>query len=410
MTALYNLGIRIYYLFVLIASLYNQKARYWIKGRKYWQIKMEEQISESDTIVWFHASSLGEFEQGRPIIEAYRKEFPDHKILLTFFSPSGFDIRKDYKGADYVFYLPLDTKKNAREFLRIAHPERVLFIKYEFWFQFLREIKRSRAELVLISAIFRNNQIFFKNYGKWFRRMLSFFDHIFVQDGGSFNLLQNIGIDEVTIAGDTRFDRVAQIANESKEIAIAKRFSDGYFTYICGSTWEKDEDIICKYINQSTKGVRFIIAPHEISTSHILMLRKKIDRRVALYSEAESEAFDRVNVLIIDNIGMLSSIYRYGDVAYIGGGFGVGIHNILEAAVFGMPVVFGPNFQKFREAVELVKDGGAFPIGSFNEFKELCDNFRENAKSLKKAADATKAFVNMNMGATEAIMNYLRKS
>jgi 3-deoxy-D-manno-octulosonic-acid transferase len=410
MTVLYNLGIRIYYLLLLIASLYNHKARLWIKGRKYWQTKMEEQISETDILVWFHASSLGEFEQGRPIIEAYRKEFPEKKILLTFYSPSGFDIRKDYKGADYIFYLPLDTKKNAREFIRIAHPERAIFIKYEFWFQFLKEIKNNKTELVLISAIFRSNQIFFKNYGRWFRNMLRFFDHIFVQDGGSFNLLQNIGIDEVTIAGDTRFDRVAQIAKESKQIEIADRFSEGHFTYICGSTWEKDEDILCSYINQSTAGVRFIIAPHVITEAHISALRKKIDRRVILYSEAESQTFDKVNVLLIDNIGLLSSIYRYGKVAYIGGGFGVGIHNVLEAAVYGMPVVFGPNFQKFREAVELVKEGGAFPIGSYAEFKELCDNFRENQKSLKKAAEATKAFVNMHMGATEVIMNYLRKS
>ncbi len=410
MTVLYNLGIRIYYLLVLIASLYNRKARLWIKGRKNWQQKMEELIPESESIVWFHASSLGEFEQGRPIIEAHRKEFPEYKILLTFFSPSGFDIRKNYKGADYIVYLPLDTRKNAREFLCIAHPERAIFIKYEFWFQFLKEIKKTKTELVLISANFRSDQIFFKKYGKWFRSMLRLFDHIFVQDGGSFNLLQNIGIDEVTIAGDTRFDRVSQIARESKQIDIAKRFSEGHFTYICGSTWDKDEDVLCSYINQSTSGARFIIAPHEISDAHILALQKKIDRKAVFYSKAKDHTFEKVNVLIIDNIGLLSSIYRYGKVAYIGGGFGVGIHNVLEAAVYGMPVVFGPNFQKFREAKELVRDGGAFPVGSYSELKELFDTFREKEKSLKKAAEATKTFVNMNMGATEVIMKYLRKS
>jgi 3-deoxy-D-manno-octulosonic-acid transferase len=371
---------------------------------------MEEKISEFDPVVWFHASSLGEFEQGRPIIEAYRKEYPESKILLTFYSPSGFDIRKDYIGADYIFYLPLDTKKNAREFLRIAHPYRVIFIKYEFWFNFLREINRSKTELLLISSIFRPNQIFFKRYGRWFRKMLGFINHIFVQDGSSFNLLQNIDIDHVTIAGDTRFDRVSEIASSSKKIEIAERFSKGYYTYICGSTWDKDEDILCSYINQSTQGVRFIVAPHEISEAHISGLRKKIDRKVALYSQADSETFEKINVLIIDNIGLLSSIYKYGKVAYIGGGFGVGIHNILEAAVYGMPVVFGPNFQKFREAVELVKDGGAFPISSYEELKELFDNFRENEKSLNKAAEATKTFVNLNIGATEVIMKYLRKS
>lgn len=239
--------------------------------------------------------------------------------------------------------------------------------------------------------------------------MLHFFDHIFVQDGASFNLLQNVGIDHVTIAGDTRFDRVAEIARESKHIEIAKRFSEGYFTYICGSTWEKDEDIICDYINQSTTGSRFIIAPHEISPAHIAQIQKKLDRKAALFSQSESESFEKVKVLIIDNIGILSSIYRYGKMAYIGGGFGVGIHNILEAAVYGMPVVFGPNFRKFREAVELVKEGGAFPVNSYEELKPLCDNFRENEKSLKKASEATKAFVNMNLGATEVIMKYLRK-
>lgn len=410
MTLIYNLGIRIYYLLLLIASIYNQKARNWIRGRKYWQVKMEEQISDSDSIVWFHASSLGEFEQGRPIIEAYRKEYPEYKILLTFFSPSGYDVRKNYEGADYIFYLPLDTKKNAREFLRIAHPDRAIFIKYEFWYQFLKQTSRSKTELILISATFRSGQVFFKKYGKWFRDMLLFFNHIFVQDGSSFNLLQDVGIDEVTISGDTRFDRVSQIAGESKHIEIAARFSEGHFTYICGSTWERDEDIICSYINQSSKGVRFIIAPHEISDVHIAELRKKLDRKVALFSKSESETFEKINVLIIDNIGLLSSIYRYGKVAYIGGGFGVGIHNILEPAVYGMPVVFGPNFQKFREAVELVKDGGAFPIISYDELKELFDNFRENEKTLKKAAEATRVFVNLNIGATEVIMKYLRKN
>jgi 3-deoxy-D-manno-octulosonic-acid transferase len=409
MKLFYNLGIRIYYLLLVVGSLYHQKARHWLKGRKYWQVKMEEKISSSDSVIWFHASSLGEFEQGRPIIEQYRREYPEHKILVTFFSPSGYDIRRDYKGADYIFYLPLDTRRNAREFLRIAHPDRVIFIKYEFWYNFLKEIRQSKSELVLISAIFRPGQIFFKKYGKWFRNMLHFFDHIFVQDGASFNLLQNVGIDHVTIAGDTRFDRVAEIARESKHIEIAKRFSEGYFTYICGSTWEKDEDIICDYINQSTTGSRFIIAPHEISPAHIAQIQKKLDRKAALFSQSESESFEKVKVLIIDNIGILSSIYRYGKMAYIGGGFGVGIHNILEAAVYGMPVVFGPNFRKFREAVELVKEGGAFPVNSYEELKPLCDNFRENEKSLKKASEATKAFVNMNLGATEVIMKYLRK-
>ncbi len=409
MTLLYNLGIRLFNLLVIITSFFDTKAREWVKGRKGLLKHLKGVISGKDRIVWFHASSLGEFEQGRPLMEAFKKTRPECKILLTFFSPSGYLIRKDYLGADYVFYLPLDTNKNAQKFLEIAKPEIAFFIKYDYWYHYLNQLKKSKTRVYLISAIFRPQQLFFKSYGRWYCRLLHCFDQIFVQDTNSMELLSSISVRNVSLSGDTRFDRVAQIAEESAKIEVAEKFTSDRFTYVCGSTWDKDEEIIAKYINQNTAGCKFIIAPHEISQSHLEALLSRIDKKVILYSKAK-DGIKEADVLIIDNIGMLSAIYKYGKVAYIGGGFGNGIHNILEASVYGMPVIFGPNYKRFHEAVALLQEGGAFTIGSYEECKMRFDDLYSKKSDYLTASEATKNFVKRNLGATNTVLNYLKKS
>ncbi len=410
MVLFYNAGIYLYYLAILIASLFNSKARLWIQGRRNLFTRMQVEMKNAGRIAWFHASSLGEFEQGRPVIEALRKRDPGYKILLTFFSPSGYELRKNYPGADFIFNLPLDTRKNAKRFLQIAKPEMVVFIKYEFWYHFLHQTKKSGSKLILISAIFRKQQLFFKWYGIWFRRMLRFFDHIFVQDENSLDLMADISMEHVRIAGDTRFDRVAQIAAEAKENLIARNFVTGRFTYIFGSTWEKDEEMIIEYINSCKMDVCYIIAPHEIHPVKIKSLANKLEKHVILYSQANDANLTDARVLIIDNVGMLSTLYRYGQIAYIGGGFGKGIHNILEAAVYGIPVVFGPNHWKFKEAVELQKENGAFCIHDFNEMKTILDMLRERKDAMQAASAATLNYIKRNVGATDTILSYLKIS
>jgi 3-deoxy-D-manno-octulosonic-acid transferase len=404
----YNLGICFYQLMVWLVSPFNEKAKFFSSGRKDIFLKMEGTIEKDEPIAWFHAASLGEFEQGRPLMEALRKERPEYKILLTFFSPSGYEIRKNYNGADYIFYLPLDTRKNARKFLKIVNPRIAVFIKYEFWYHYLTQLKEKETTLLLISAIFRPDQVFFKWYGTWYRKMLGCFTHIFVQDNQSTELLQSVGISKVTQTGDTRFDRVAQIAVSSKDIEIAKQFSVGKFTFVFGSTWEADEELLVKYINQSENDTRFIIAPHEVHAAHIKSITQKLNKKFVLYSEAANIDLHNTRVLIIDNIGMLATLYKYGNLAYIGGGFGAGIHNILEAAVFGMPVVFGPKYHKFSEAKELIAGGGAFSISTYEELKSTFDAFVADGDKLHTVSDISKNFVRKNLGATDKILDFLR--
>jgi 3-deoxy-D-manno-octulosonic-acid transferase len=403
MLFIYNAGIRIFRCAISVAALFNTKARFWIKGRKKIFERMKKDISPLDRIIWFHAASLGEFEQGRPLIEKIKSKYRDYKILLTFFSPSGYEIRKNYKPADFVYYLPLDTKKNARLFISIVNPAYSFFIKYEYWYHYLHELKQKGKNIYLISAIFREEQVFFKWYGKWFTGMLDMFDEIFIQDIHSLELLKRIGISRVTLAGDTRFDRVAEIAKSAKVILPAKKFTRAQKCIVAGSTWPPDEEMLIKYIKQSSD-VKMILAPHEIDASHIFKIEKRLDTGFLRFSQiTESDIFEE-DVLIIDNIGMLSSLYSYGKIAYIGGGFGAGIHNILEAATFGIPVVFGPNFQKFKEARDLVEMKAAFTVSGFNDLKKILDKLLTNDKFYLEAARKTKQYVEDNLGATELIM------
>lgn len=405
----YNIGIRVYYLIVLLVSPFNSKAKLWINGRKNALKKLKENIDPTANYAWFHSSSLGEFEQGRPIIEALKKQYPDLKVVLTFFSPSGYEIRKNYTGADYICYLPLDTKRNARKFVKTINPKWVFFIKYEYWYHFLKQVKLNGSKLFLVSGIFRKEQLFFKSYGIWYRKMLRFFNHLFVQNTESATLLETIGIKNYTVAGDSRFDRVVEIAEQSKNIEIAQKFAEGAKVIVCGSTWEPDEKILLEYLTSTSGDVKLIIAPHEIHKSHIQQITGSIQLPFVLFSQANDADLKAARVLIIDNIGMLSSIYKYGQIAYIGGGFGVGIHNTLEAAVYGMPVIFGPNYKKFQEAIGLIDARGGFSINGFDDFKSLADNLFADSLILKTGGDAAGNYVKKMKGATTILLNYLKQ-
>ena len=402
---LYNLGISLYAGGIRLAALWHGKARLWSEGRRNIFERMEAAVRPSDRIVWVHAASLGEFEQARPIIERLRAEHPEYKILLTFFSPSGYEIRKNYEGADYVFYLPADTPSNARRFLDIVHPEIAIFIKYEFWYNYLTAMQKAGTRLYLISAIFRKEQIFFKPYGGLFRRALEAFTHLFVQDENSKQLLHEIGIDAVSIAGDTRFDRVFTIASNAKNLPEIERFAQNMPVFIAGSTWPPDEELLLTLIERYPS-VKFIIAPHEIHASRIEKLRTAIHRPSLRYTELTPESdLAHAEVLFIDTIGLLSSVYRYGTWGYIGGGFGAGIHNTLEAATFGLPLAFGPRYEAFKEAKELIAAGGAKSISTADELIQWFDPLFKSPEATQQTGDICRQYVIKHKGATQQIID-----
>jgi 3-deoxy-D-manno-octulosonic-acid transferase len=404
MNGIYTFVVGIYYLIIIVSSFFNRKARAWLFGRKHIFRQIKEKIEPGNRIVWFHCASLGEFEQGRPVIERLRQKDPGLKILLTFFSPSGYEIRKNYSMAEYIFYLPFDFRRNARKFLDIVKPSAAVFVKYEFWYHYISELNRRDIPVYCISAIFRESQLFFKWYGRGYRKMLSLFSHIFVQDEPSKDLLLRNGVDHVTTVGDTRFDRVAAIARCAAEIPIVQEFSEGRWVAVAGSTWKEDEELLTPQIN-SDPGICWIIAPHEIDEEHLSRLEGKMKRQTIRFSKVAHHAAREAEILIIDNIGMLSSLYRYGNVAYIGGGFGKGIHNILEAAVYGVPVIFGPGFKKFREAVMLVSRNGAFPVHNYVDLAAIISRFRDDRQFLTATGNVCKSFVNNSVGATEKIVD-----
>jgi len=395
---------RFYFFFIFIASLFNKKAKLWINGRKGIFERIEKKIQNDDSIIWFHCASLGEFEQGRPVIEKLGR-YGGHKILLTFFSPSGYEVRRNYSGADYVFYLPLDTTINARRFVNLINPSVVFFVKYEFWFNYIRELRGKNIPLFVISSNFRENQHFFKWYGAWFRKQLMGITHIFVQNKESLELLKRIGVEQVTVSGDTRFDRVADITKNVKYFPLIRKFCHGSDVFIAGSSWQPDEEIITKLINSEKTNFKFIIAPHLVDKPHIASLVDRIKKgHVVLYSEADEDNVMYSKVLVIDSIGILSHVYRYGKIAYIGGGFGSGIHNILEAATFGMPVIFGPKYHKFSEAIRLIKAKGAFSIRNEAEFMNIVMKLSNEPQYLKQTSVIARNFVQSNIGATDIIL------
>ncbi len=466
MRSLYNIAIWFYALGVRVAALFNRKVRLMWQGEREAYAKIEAGLADGDRVVWVHAASLGEFEQGRPLIEKIRRENPEYKILLTFFSPSGYEVRKNYGGADVIAYLPLDTAKNARRFVELVKPEKVVFVKYEFWLNYLRELRSRDVDTYIISAIFRPGQVFFRWYGGIFREGLKAFKMLFVQNEESKELLKGIGVENVVVAGDTRFDRVADVVSMAKKLDVVEafvgmrneelgirngednsqfyrqRFKDLRFStlnsqfnvLVVGSSWGPDEELLARYINERAGKMKMIIAPHEVHEERIKELTEKLTCKWMLYTNAQlsdnihsqsnleelnpsvlrtpplkqgrnivrhSDLGD-VDCLVVNTIGVLSSVYQYGQVAYIGGGFGVGIHNTLEAAAWGMPVVFGPNYKKFKEACELIECGAARSIGDYEECAKALDEFFEMNEEASKAAGL---YVASHVGATVIIHN-----
>lgn len=407
---LYSLSIQLLQLVYSLAALFNAKARLFVDGRKKIFERMQDTLSENkNPIIWVHCASLGEFEQGRPIMEAFKRKYPAHKILLTFFSPSGYEIRKNYSGADFIFYLPWDSSSNARRFIQISKPTLAIFIKYEFWYHYSAELKRKSIPLVSASCIFRSNQIFFQWYGGLSRKTLKNFDYFFTQSSESIDLLKRIGINNASVAGDTRFDRVYAITQNTEPIDIAQRFKGNEKLFVVGSLWPEDLEVLVPFINEHKKALKFIIAPHEITENFLTEIEASIDAKSVRYSNANLP-LDSYSVLIIDNVGLLSRLYHYGEFAYVGGAFGKGLHNILEAACYGVPIFFGnKNYEKFKEARELIMRGGAFAIADYSGLKTEYELMTNHPETFLLACDVTKSYVNENLGATEKIIKYCAK-
>lgn len=401
---LYNFGLMLYVWAVRLAAPRLPKARLWYEGRKDLFCRMAEVIDPAARVVWIHVASLGEFEQGRPIIEQIRKTHPEYKILLTFFSPSGYEIRKNYKGVDYVFYLPIDTPRNARRFLDIAHPEIAIFVKYEFWLNLLSELRRRQTRTYIVSAIFRHNSVFFRFYGGMWRQALESFDVLFVQNEESKKLLSELGFDNVLVAGDTRFDRVAEIARAAKRIDIVERFKGDNRLFVAGSTWGPDEELLIRLANDNP-GIKFLIAPHEMDESRIERIMAECRGGALRYTQCTPRTgYGSRQVMILDTMGMLASAYGYATWSYIGGGFGDGIHNTLEAATFGLPVAFGPNYQKFKEARDLVTLGAARSVTDYEQLRTWFIPLRDNEEFLQKTRRIAKDYTTRHQGATNIIV------
>ena len=405
---MYNIVIYIYLIGVAIASCFNKKVKKMWAGERQAIKVLREKVDPNARYIWFHAASLGEFEQGRPLMEYLRKTHPEYKILLTFFSPSGYEVRKNYEGADIICYLPLDTIRNARRFLRAIKPVMAFFIKYEFWYNYLHILQHRGIPTYSVSSIFRPDQIFFQWYGKGYGRVLKCFTHFFVQNIESKNLLAKLDIHDVEVVGDTRFDRVLQIKEASKQLPIVEKFTENTSkVFIAGSSWLPDEEIFLKYFNLH-KDWKLIVAPHVIGEDHLAQIFELLKgRRVVRYTEATEENVKDAEVLIIDCFGLLSSIYHYGTISYVGGGFGVGIHNVLEAAVWDIPVIFGPNNKRFQEAQGLIMAGGGFEINDYQSFRDLMIRFETDEMFLQTSKKHAGEFVKGRAGATKKIMGSL---
>ncbi len=397
---LYNLGLRLYGGVIKLAAVKHLKAKQFTEGRKHLFERMADAIDPKARIVWIHVASLGEFEQGRPIVERIRKEHPEYKILLTFFSPSGYEIRKNYAGADYIFYLPIDTPRNVRKFMKIAHPEIAIFVKYEFWLNYLSALRRQKVRTYIVSAIFRRNSIFFKPYGGMWRQALETFDVMFVQNEESKRLLAELGFDNVVVAGDTRFDRVAEIARNAKRIDLIEKFRGEERLFVAGSSWGPDEELLIRLMNENPK-VKFLIAPHEMDEGRIARLLSDTKGGGVRFTQCDEHTDLRSKqLLVLDTMGMLSSAYSYATWSYIGGGFGVGIHNTLEAATFGLPIAFGPNYHKFKEARDLVSLEAARSINNYDELKAWFEPLRDDEALLQKCGSLSKEYTMNHQGAT----------
>ncbi|CAD0006035.1 3-deoxy-D-manno-octulosonic acid transferase [Flavobacterium chungangense] len=405
MLFLYNLVVSITGFFLKIVALFSPKIKLFVDGRKNVFTILEEKIKPEDKTIWFHSASLGEYEQGLPVIEKIKEKYPTHKIIVTFFSPSGYEVRKNNNIADVTIYLPLDTKSNAKEFLKLTHPELVFFIKYEFWLNYLKELEKLKTPTYLISGIFRDNQMFFKWYGGFYRKALKTFTHFFVQNENSKQKIESIGFQNAIVSGDTRFDRVNAILERDNSLEFIETFKNNQPTIVIGSSWPKDEVLLAEYINEAPENVKFIIAPHNIKTEQIENLKNAITKKTVLFSEKENKILADYTVFIINTVGLLTKIYSYGTIAYVGGGFGnPGIHNILEPAAFGIPIVIGPNYSKFAEAIELVKLGGCTTISNTENLKHVFNQLLSDNNFLEEKGKICQSYIQNNKGATNTII------
>jgi len=412
MHSLYNFSTFIASKLILLSPLFSPKMSLFVKGRKSVIDTIKSTLKKGDKTIWFHCASLGEYEQGVPVIKKTKEEFPDHKIIVSFFSPSGFEVKKNDKLADCTVYLPLDTPKNAKNLIDLLQPSVAIFIKYEFWPNYLFELKKKSIPTILVSGLFRKDQVFFKFYGGFMRRTLNSFSHFFVQDQLSKNLLEQLKISQVSVSGDTRFDRVSDQLSMNNELDFMALFKQDLFCLVCGSTWPKDESILINYINNFSNNTKFIIAPHEVNNLRIESLKKKLKVKTVLYSDIEKYNISDYQVLIIDTVGLLTKVYSYADVAYIGGGIGMGangLHNILEAATFGVPIIIGENYTNFPEAKKLKKLNGLFSVATPQEFIDIFNQLKTDAPFCEKTGLISKNFILNNRGATDIILNYLQK-
>lgn len=408
---LYNILVLIAGFLLKIVALFNKKIKLFVAGRKTTFQKLKHFIFENDDVIWFHCASLGEFEQGRPIIERLKEEYPTYKLVLTFFSPSGYKVRKNYELADIVCYLPIDTKLNAKKFLDLVHPKLVVFVKYEFWPNILKELKKRSIKTMLVSGIFRESQPFFKWYGGWMRKSLKAFEHFFVQDEKSKTLLNTIKFLNVTVSGDTRFDRVFEITKQDNTLSFIDEFINNKYTLVAGSTWKEDEDLLVNYINKgASENEKFIIAPHNINSVAIEKLKSSITKKTVLFSEIKNQHLANYQVFIIDTVGILTKIYSYANVAYVGGGYTKsGVHNVLEPATFGIPIIIGPNYYKFNEAIDLVKEGACFSIDDSGKLSVLLEKLFRVKKERETLGNKALKYVIDRTGATTKILYYLKK-
>lgn len=409
MSIVYNILISVVSLILKITPLFSKKMGFFINGRKQTKSILKDKIKTSDKTIWFHAASLGEYEQGIPVIESVKKQLPHHKIVVSFFSPSGYEVRKNNDLADATVYLPLDTKANVKEFLNLVHPEIVFFIKYEFWPNYLHALKERNIPTYLVSGIFRPNQVFFKSYGGFYKNALKTFNHFFLQNKDSEKLIQSIGFSNTTVTGDTRFDRVLQILDRDNSLAFVEEFKEENTLVVIGSSWPVDEDYLANFINTYTGNAKFLFAPHNIKPEQITTLQSKIKKEVVLFSDMEGKNLTQYQVMIVDTIGILTKIYSYANIAYVGGGFEKGIHNILEPATFGIPVIIGPKFKKFDEAVTLTNINGCLVANSENELHTLLTKLITEDDFRKATGKISGDFVKSNKDATLKIMNHILK-
>ena len=408
MQILYNISIFISSIFIWFAQFFSTKMKLFVSGRKGVFKILKSSIKAKDKTIWFHCASLGEFEQGVPLMEALKNTYIDFKLIITFFSPSGYEVKKNNSIADVIIYLPLDTPSNSKRFIQLVHPSLAIFIKYEFWPNYLFQLKKNSIKTILVSGLFRENQMFFKPYGSFMRNALNSFDHFFVQDIASEKLLHQIKFNNVTVSGDTRFDRVANQLQQDNNLDFVSEFKQDSLCIVCGSTWPEDEQVLLDYINSSSPTVKFIIAPHKINASKIDVFRESIQKKVILYSEKGNKTLSGFSVLIIDTIGLLTKIYSYADIAYVGGAMGItGLHNILEPITFGVPIVIGENFEKFPEAKTLLKMKGLFTISNTTECSQILTRLVADEEYRNNAGVIAKQYAKSNIGASKKVVDYI---